>query len=75
MSMDTPSATSDTRDIDMSEAAADDPDLALGKPFAVSCFPIIYLVFHDFLSIKHPFIIRVCRENSIKHYLISLLAS
>ncbi|KAG6594767.1 26S proteasome non-ATPase regulatory subunit 4-like protein, partial [Cucurbita argyrosperma subsp. sororia] len=35
MSMDTPSATSDTRDIDMSEAAADDPDLALALQLSV----------------------------------------
>lgn len=39
MSMDAP-ATSDVRDIDMSEAAAaDDPELALGKSLLFHAFP------------------------------------
>lgn len=31
MSMDDPASSHDTRDTDMSDAAADDPELALGK--------------------------------------------
>ena len=33
MSMDEPAASHDARDTDMSDAAADDPDLALGKSY------------------------------------------
>ena len=39
MSMDNPSATSDIRDIDMSEVASDDPDLALGNSLLFHVFP------------------------------------
>lgn len=38
MSMDDPASGHDLQDTDMSEAAADDPDLALGKSFYIQPF-------------------------------------
>lgn len=45
MSMDDPASSHELRDTDMSEAAADDPDLALGE----SLYPVTLLLVHAYL--------------------------
>lgn len=77
MSMDNPSATSDIRDIDMSEAASDDPELALGEFSLFHIFPLFRLsraMSTKCLSSLHLafFFNGVSIENSSKHYLTIL---
>lgn len=48
MSMDDPEVSHDVRDTDMSEAATDDPELALGK--FLCCLVIIHLDMGEYIS-------------------------
>lgn len=44
MSMDEPASSQDVRDTDMSDAASEDPDLALGNSFMLTC-ALVFLAF------------------------------